>query len=166
MAFFRRPDSSVVADYQAQTGTRPRVMGWASGPRVELLAFPDRFAVRFGDQPWQEIGWHQVRSGGWRSEGEIHWRLVDGGRDSYHVTDERNFPEVFRERVQASIALDESFELETGGAVQVSARRDLSQSEPRLIWTTIAVRGASLNDPATRQFAERIEAQLRADYDF
>ena len=168
MSLFRkqRANPSVVASYQQQTGGKPRVMGWGSGPRVELLAFADHFAVRFADQPWQPIAWHQVRSGGWRSEGEIHWRLVDGSRDSYQLQDEGNFPEVFRERVQASIALEDTIELETGGAIQITARRDLGRDEPTLVWNTTALRGASLQDPATRELAELREAQLRADYDF
>ncbi len=165
MPLFKRPDRHVVDSYQQATGTKPRVIGWGSGRRVELLAFADSFAVHFGDEPWRRIGWHEVRSGGWRTEGEIHWRLVDGSRESFQLTDEANFPEVFRDRVQASIALDEVYELPRGGALQVSARRDLAQSTPTLLWHTVAIRGARLDDPQTRAEAAALEARLRADYD-
>ncbi|MEL4504432.1 hypothetical protein AAEX63_06555 [Luteococcus sp. H138] len=161
-----RPDAAVIADHHRATGTTGRVLATASGPKVEILAFADRFAVRVGDD-WREVGWHQVQTGGWKAErDEMHWRLTDGSKDAVQLTEPRSLPTVFRERVQATIAVEDRFDVPGGGAVVLTARRDLSQRQPTLIWTAFAVRGARMEDPQVKALAEEALARLRADYDF
>ncbi|MGO4957181.1 hypothetical protein ACTQ49_07890 [Luteococcus sp. Sow4_B9] len=163
----RRPDPAVLASYRDQTGDRRTPLAQASGPRIDLLGFTDLFAVRYAAQDWQMIGWHQVRSGGWKAEREeLHWRLLDGSAGAFHLTSMGAFPGLFRERVQASIVVEDRFEVPTGGMVLLAARRDLGQAQPTLEWTVDAVRGASLDDPEVKDLADRALARLRADYDF
>ncbi|MEL4358476.1 MULTISPECIES: hypothetical protein [unclassified Luteococcus] len=162
-----RPDSRVVADYRRQTGHDARVLATGSGPRAELLAFADRMAVRVADEPWRAIGWHQVQTGGWNAErAELHWRLTDGSKEAVQLTEPRSLPTVFRERVQATIAVQDQFDVPGGGAVLISARRDLSAGSPELVWSATAVRGARMDNPVVKSLADEALARLRADYDF
>lgn len=163
---FGRTSSPAVADYERHVGHPVQVLAEASGPRVALLAMPAAFAVSF-DGAWQTIGWHQVRTGGWKLEtDEMYWRLLDGRSDSLVLTDEGHFPETFRDRVQASVVVEERVPVPSGGAVVLSARRDLGQDQPVLDWQMQASHGASLKDPETLRLAEDVLARLRADYDF
>ncbi|GAB2485716.1 hypothetical protein GCM10027030_19670 [Luteococcus sediminum] len=163
---FGRTTSPAVADYERQVGRCVQVLAEASGPRVALLAMPDSFAVSFDGQ-WQTIGWHQVRTGGWKLEtDEMYWRLLDGRSDSLVLTDEGHFPETFRDRVQASVVVEQRVPVPSGGTVVLSARRDLGQDQPVLDWQVQASHGASLKDPETRHLADEALAGLRADYDF
>ncbi|WP_420175162.1 hypothetical protein [Luteococcus sp. OSA5] len=165
--FSRRTDPPMLTHYRQHTGRQEQMLAWAQGPRVELLAFLTHFAVRYAEGEWQLIGWHHVRSGGWRAEGEeLHWRLADGSKENFHLTEVGDFPGVFRDRVQASIVVEDRFEPPTGGLVLLTARRDLAEEHPRLDWHVEAIRGASLQDPQTKRLAELALARLRADYDF
>lgn len=167
MRFFPRPSSEAVADHRTATGERGRVLATASGPRVELLAFVDHFAYRYADGDWQCVGWHEVYSGGWRAEAdEMHWRTVDGRRESFQLSEPGTFGQVFRERVQATIALEQTFDAPGHGSISISARRSLARGASGLVWHVRAVGGASMDDPATLAEAQRLEALLRADYDF
>ena len=166
MQFFPRPKKDTVDDYRASTGRRDKVLAFASGPRIEMLAFTGHFSYRFNDQSWESVGWHEVYTGGWRADGqEMHWRLVDGHKEAFQLADEGQFPEVFRERVQASVALEQSFEVPVRGDIIISARRDLANASNEFIWHVRAVRGARLDDAETMALARRLEASLRADYD-
>lgn len=162
-----KPDAAVVEDHREQTGYSGRVLASASGPRVEVLAFTDRLAVRVGDEGWREIGWHQVQTGGWKAErDELHWRLTDGSTEAVQLDEPRTLPTVFRERVQATIAVQDQFDVPGGGAVLISARRDLSAGSAELIWSATAVRGARMDNPVVKALADEALARLRADYDF
>lgn len=167
MALFSRTTNPAVDDYRTHgNGPRRKPMATATGPRVDPLAYDDHLAIRFADQPWRRIGWRQVRQGGWRYEAaEMHWRLIDGTVERFQLADEGRFPEVFRERVQASIVVEAQYESPTGGAVLVSARRDLGAHDAPLIWSAIPVQGAKADDPVVRDLAAKALAQLRADYD-
>lgn len=165
MPLFSRNEPASLSDYRRVQPHPGHLLAWASGPRVELLAFTDHLAVQRGQQ-WQRIGWHEVRTGGWKSESdELHWRLLDGSTERLALTEPGRVPEVFRERVNASIVLDETFPVPSGGAVLVSARRDLGNPEPRLLWSATSVQGARMSDPEVSDLATRALGLLRADYD-
>lgn len=171
MVFLRRrdnrPDATLLTELKEATGLQGKLLAHATGPRAELLAFAHRFAYRLADGQWRSVGWHQVRSGGWKSEREeIHWRLNDGSRDAVQLTEPGAFPQVFRERVQASIAVEDQFDVPGGGSISITARRDLGEEQPRLYWQVNAVRGAKLTDPTTKALADEALARLRADYEF
>lgn len=169
MALFNRnrPSSAVTGGLAEAVGHNPRVLGWGSGPRVAVVAMPDSFAWRVGDEPWQVVAWEKVRTGGWKQESsQMWWRLVDGSSESLVLDAENTFPEVFRERVQASIALQKRLELSNGGVVLIAARRSPASIQPELTWDVFPLAGAHVEDPAMQAEVDAAVAELRADYDF
>lgn len=168
MPLFRRnrPSAELTAGLDQALGHQPRLLGWGSGPRVAVVATPENFAWRVGEEPWQVVAWEQVRTGGWKSEqSQMWWRLVDGTGEKLVLDDEQSFPGVFRERVQASIALQKRLELEDGSAVLVAARRSPAASDPKLGWDVMPLAGADLEDPAVKAEVDAALAELRGDYD-
>ncbi|MDO5683336.1 MAG: hypothetical protein Q4G46_10965, partial [Propionibacteriaceae bacterium] len=91
------------------------------------VLLPDVMAVRKGDV-WRLLGWHEVEQGGWNDQNrELRWEEVGGRRGSVVMEDPDRVPEVFRERVHASIVVQRHVPIDgTREGGMVSARRDLS----------------------------------------
>lgn len=144
-------------------GRRVRVLAWARGADGPVVGLADRLAVR-GPEAWRFIGWHEIASGGWDAEtGHLRWRLNDGVRDSLVLDDPGALPELFRERVEASIVVQERFELSRGRAAMIVARRRLDRGNGPLEWTV--TRHGGTFDTAQVDQADAELARLRAEYD-
>lgn len=154
------------ADFRSLTeavGRRVRVLAWARGADGPVVGLADRLAVR-GPQAWRFIGWHEVASGGWDTEtGQLRWRLTDGVRDAVVLDGPGSLPELFRERVEASIVVQERLELARGRAAMIVARRRLDDGRAPLQWT-VTQHGGSF-DSAQADQADAELARLRAEYD-
>lgn len=107
--------------------------------------------------------WSQVDSGQWNPD---TWTLtvtwVDRGRGAQYTfkNADTRLPEVFHERVQASIVLAAS--LPTTGAGQsgrVVIRKDLRTAE--MFEQVVLGRGTSASDPAVAQAIANVSADLR-----
>lgn len=163
--FARRglPDD-LEAGLRAHTGGRPRVLAWAPAESGAVVALPERLAVLDGDG-WTSIGWHEVLRGGWDADASaLHWTGPDGGR-SVPLADPGRLPEVFRERVEATILVQRSVDLARGRFVIVSARRD-PWGEAPVAWALHPGPGVRLEDPDTAEQAAAALERLRAEYEF
>lgn len=154
------------ADFRSLTeavGRRVRVLAWARGADGPVVGLADRLAVR-GPDAWRFIGWHEVGSGGWdAATGHLRWRLTDGVRDDLVLENPGSLPDLFRERVEASIVVQERFELSRGRAAMIVARRPLDDTRAPLQWT-VTRHGGSF-DIAQADQADAELARLRAEYD-
>ena len=154
------------ADFRSLTeavGRRVRVLAWARGADGPVVGLADRLAVR-GPDAWRFIGWHEVASGGWDAEtGRLRWRLIDGVRDDLVLAGPGSLPELFRERVEASIVVQERLELARGRAAMIVARRRLDDGRAPLQWT-VTRHGGSFDSAQAGQ-ADAELARLRAEYD-
>lgn len=121
-----------------------------------------------GEPPrtWTHLGWHQIERGGWNGDDRrLTWILYDGGRGSATLGNPGRVPELFRERIAASIAIEEIIQVGGGRSVVVSGRRDLSTPDGTLEWRTSLSRGLSWQQPGLLDLAEDVLARLRAEYD-
>ena len=163
-------------------GARPQVLAWSptlsrGGDDGICVALPDALLVgrrEVGDdrtlQPprWERIGWHEIESGGWNAaDGQLVWVLTSHRRGSVHLTDPGLLPEVFRDRVAASIVLKQHLPIEgTRNGVTLSARRDLADPTAPLVWHHTPGKGTRMSDPVVSDLTRRALAQLRNEYDF
>jgi len=154
------------ADFRSLTeavGRRVRVLAWARGADGPAVGLADRLAVR-GPDAWRFIGWHEIASGGWDAEtGRLRWRVIDGVRDDLVLDGPGLLPELFRERVEASIVVQERLELARGRVALIAARRRLGDEHAPLTWS-ISRHGGSF-DSAQADQADAELARLRAEYD-
>ena len=52
------------------------------------------------------MGWHEIERGGWNGETEqLRWQTYGGARSAVALPDPARVPEVFKERVDASIVV-------------------------------------------------------------
>lgn len=159
-----RPDATAVNELAAHLGRRPRPLAWASGPDAYALGLAEGLAVR-QDGEWDLIGWHEIESGGWQGEtGELRWRLDDDTEGSVALTDPGLLPELLRERVEASIVIEQYLDV-PGGRVVIAGRRALGDPEAPIVCHAMPVGGANLDNPVVRQRVVDATEKLRLDYE-
>lgn len=165
--------SSLPADLTAELrrlrpeAGRVLAVGRAAGMTVagctECLAL-HREAPGAGEQQWQFIGWHLVTRGGWNQQSnELRWTLVDDTHGSVILEEPGALPDVFRDRVRASIVVEQSFVAPGGGHVVVAGRRRLGVEGP-IVWQVTTLGSARLTTPEVAEFATARVADMRLDY--
>ena len=149
---------------RAHVGTRPRVLAWAAAAGGAVVALPDRLAV-LNESEWSSTGWQDILRGGWDADASaLHWTGPDGER-TLPLADPGRLPEVFRERVEATILVQRSVDLARGRFIIVSARRDPSGKAP-VTWAFHPGPGVRLEDPETSARAAAELERLRLEYEF
>lgn len=163
--FSSRLPADALASLTAHVGARPHVLAWATTGDGVVVALPDRLSVA-GDDGWGDTPWHDVLSGGWDPErSTMRWtRVSDGTRVELPLVRAGRFPDVFRERVEASIVFQQNVSPRPGRVLTITARRDLGDNTVR--WMVHPGRGVHMDDPETRAFAEAELRRLRAEYAF
>ncbi len=195
----RDVDPAVHAAWKASLtaqGVRPgRLLTWAAAADGRCcLATAGMLSIGSADGPaedWRHLGWHRIERGGFDADTlTLRWTLYgDGpygsapddlesaiGRGEVVLTDPRQLPAVFRDRVAASIAVEQFFELDSGApgsgrhrspgrGVVVSGRRDLGRRDARLEWHASLSRGTRWQQPGVRELGDRAISRLRAEYD-
>lgn len=163
MAIFgKRPDKSLVQELEAHVGRRVDVIAQGSGPEVSLLATKESLALRELGQ-WRVFGWEQIANGAWRdTESSFFWTTTAGEAFTVHLDDPGRLPELFRERVQSSMVVTLSHDLQKG-RVQIIGRRTLDGSDA-MTWYAVAGGGADLAEPAVADFVVSETDRLKAEY--
>jgi hypothetical protein len=152
-----------------QANRPTRVLGWAKTPTGFCIASPAAFS--FGDQlAWQHLGWHEIERGGWNSErNKLSWvrYAAPGGVPTHGVlelTEPGRVPELFRERISATIAVERFVPLAGERGVIIAARRDLGGSGA-VVWHGTLTRGLSWQTDGVRSAVDQAMGQLKSEYD-
>lgn len=129
------------------------------------VLLPDFLAQQRGGR-WHLDPWHLIEQGGWNDQNrELRWEMLGGRRGSAVMDDPARVPEVFRERVEASIVVQKHVPIDgtrEGGVV--SARRDLTDRDAPLDWRIRRGRGTDAS-PENMWLLETALDGLRADFD-
>ena len=151
-------------------GARPaRVLAWAAegaeGDATFCIGSPA--ALSSGSAAgWRHVGWHEIEHGGWNDElRRLSWVQLDGRRGSAPLVEPGRLPELFRERVEASIVVKRFLPLSGARGAVISARRDLG-GRGTVQWHTALTRGLSWQTPGVREAVDEALAEARAEYDF
>jgi hypothetical protein len=119
-----------------------------------------------GGGDWTHLGWHQIERGGWDEDGRrLRWQRYDGARGSLDLTVPGRLPELFRERVAASIALEKFVPLTGERGVTITARRNLSDGRA-IEWHATLTRGLTWQTSGVREAVDEVMAEVRTEYDF
>lgn len=133
-----------------------------------VVALRTTLAVR-EDGAWRTIDWQLVRDGTWDGAGGmLRAELLDGRKLAWCLEDAGHVPEVFAERVQASILVSERIRV-PGGEVVLTGRRtpSASRADARpVLWHAMAVGAARLDEPRTSEIVRCATERLRTDYEF
>ena len=153
----------------ADRGAPARILAWArssDGIVVGSLAVLSVGASGPGAEPeeWRHVGWHEIEHGGWNAESRsLSWTLYGGRRGRVELAEPGRLPELFRERVAASIAVERFVPIRGERGVTVTARRDLA-GDGALSWHSTLTRGLSWSGEGVAEEAARASAELESEY--
>lgn len=111
----------------------------------------------------RRVGWEHVEHAHWQ-RGGVHVREVAtlGEAPREHnvaVPEPENLPEVVRDRVTASIVINQYLRLEGQRGVRIVGRRGLGSDE--IVWNLIFDAGLDTRDPALRARAGELLTEVR-----
>jgi hypothetical protein len=157
-------DPELLTGLRAALGHRPVVLAMAKGEGALCVATPQTFCVHSADA-WQVIGWENIQNGDWDNDSQtLSWMLLDGTVGRASVTDTDRLPGVFRERVRASILVEDTTEVSEGkGSVLIAGRKNPG-GDGVITWTAQALRRTDLADPEVAEHIVRRTAELRAEF--
>ncbi|SER29205.1 hypothetical protein [Microlunatus flavus] len=113
---------------------------------------------------WRHVGWHQIEHGGWNAESRsLSWTLYGGRRGRVALREAGRMPELFRERVAASIVVERFVPIRGERGVTVTARRDLGGSG-EVTWHSTLTRGLSWSAEGVADEVARASAELQSEY--
>ncbi|MCI1747929.1 MAG: hypothetical protein LKI24_07415 [Acidipropionibacterium sp.] len=164
------PDSEILAGVAAVIGVAdPHVLAWGTGQRhggpVTAVAVDEGLALVAGDGSSEAVAWHEVVKGGWRAEtSTLWWSFLDGESDDVRLDRAGDLPEVFNDRVMASIVVREPIETQGGTAVVAGRRRLGSLDDGQILWTAMADGQADLTDPETERLVLERTAELKKEW--
>jgi hypothetical protein len=144
-------------------GRPARILAWARGPDGYVIGSPA--ALSWGEQEWSDVGWHEIERGGWNAEtARLSWVLYGGRRGSVGLDDPGRLPELFRERISASIAVERFVPIAGDRGVIVTARRDLG-ADGQISWHSTLTRGLTWQTDGVRAVADEALTRLRTEFD-
>lgn len=143
---------------------RPAILAWGQGPEGYCIAGAGSLAIgRAGEL--RQLGWHQIERGGWDVErSRLTWTCYDAELEHHELTEPGRVPEVFGERVTASIAMQKFVPLTGERGVVVTARRDLATAGPAQ-WHATLTGGLRWESPGVREAVDGVLAEVRTEYD-
>jgi hypothetical protein len=146
-------------------GRRPRVLASGRGPEGQAVGLIDRLVYRSGGE-WRQQFWHEVERGAWdQPTRRLRWTDISGDAFEVELTETGLLPDLFNERVTASIACMRVVDLATRGTAVITARRHLGDANAPLVWRTAAGKGTSSQSVEGDEAVAAELAVLRAEYD-
>lgn len=146
-------------------GGAGRMLVWARADDSFCIGSPGRLS--FGSAAgWTHVGWHEIERGGWNVETQtLSWVRHDGDRGSVALAEPGRLPELFRERVEASIMIKKYVPLVGDRGVTVTARRNLA-GRGEITWHSTLTKGLSWQIDGVREAVDVVMAEVRTEYDF
>ena len=153
----------------AQPGRPARILAWAKTSTGYCIA--SLTTLSYGDEEgWTHIGWHEIEHGSWNSElRTLSWVLhtapgKPSPRGSLELVEPARLPDLFRERIMASIAVEKFVPLVGERGVTITARRDLGSSGT-VVWHSTLTRGLSWQTDGVPAAVDQAMEQVKAEYD-
>lgn len=164
MALFGRLSPAGDPELRRLLGRR-RVLARAVSADGAAYGLVDRLVYRHRED-WLTQPWHEIEHGGWDAERQtLRWVDVAGRRGELALTETGQLPDLFNERVTASIACLRSVPLAGEHTVTISARRDLGAPTAPLIWRITPGKGVHPSEVDADPLVQQELEQLRAEYD-
>jgi hypothetical protein len=157
------------ASLSAHSGPFTRILAWAESRPGFCIASPAAFS-HGNDTGWEHIGWHEIERGSWNAElRRLTWvRYAAPGeapaRGSLELIKPGRMPELFRERILATIAVEKFVPLSGERGVTVTARRDLGRGGA-VSWHGTLTRGLTWQTEGVPAAVDQAMDQVRAEYE-
>jgi hypothetical protein len=160
-------DRPTYAAWTRSLGEQPdrpaRILAWTRGPDGYVVGSPA--ALSWGEQEWSHVSWHEIERGGWNAETRtLSWARYGGRRGSVGLDEPGRLPELFRERIAATIAVERFVPVSGDRGVIVTARRDLA-ADGGISWHSTLTRGLTWQTDGVQAVADEAMTRLRTEFD-
>lgn len=143
-----------------------RILAWAEADQGFVIASPAALSLSTPEDLWSHVGWHAIENGGWNAETRsLSWAQYGGRRGAVRLTAPGRVPELFRERIAASVVVERFARVDGERGVILNGRRDLAQPNPVIEWHVTLGRGLSWRTPGLREIADSALEELKLEYD-
>lgn len=137
-----------------------RVLAWAPAGDDGFLVATDRALHLPGGT---QVGWERIDHVEWQ-RGGVHVREIAAlgetpGRHNVRVPEPHTLPDVVRERVTSSIAINQHVPLQGNRGVRIVARRRKGRDD--VVWNLVFDAGLDVEDPQLRAKADALLAEVR-----
>lgn len=137
-----------------------RVLAWAPAGKDSYLVATDR-ALHL--PAGTRVGWEHIDHVEWQ-RGGVHVREIAAldetpARHQVRVPEPFTLPDVVRERVTSSIAINQHVPLQGTRGVRIVARRRHGRDD--VVWNLVFDAGLDVHDPQLRAHADALLAQVR-----
>jgi hypothetical protein len=152
-----------------QPGRPARILAWGTSSEGWCIGSPAALSYR-RDGVWHHVGWHEIERGDWEAEQRrLSWSQYVGADESTRavsvvLTEPGRLPELFRERISASIAIQKFVAISGERGVLVTARRALGPSG-EIIWHGTVTKGLSRRTESVQEAVDQATAAVRSEYD-
>ncbi|MDQ7991253.1 MAG: hypothetical protein AAGC63_01660 [Propionicimonas sp.] len=166
MALFSgpRPDRDLLDSLTAQLGRRPRVLAWAATDDGYVVGLADRMLVRDASG-WQAYPWHRIATGKWDGGSSLLvWVDTDGCEHTVALSAPALFPDLFNERVSASVVFARRVDLGDGRHATIALRRNLAGGTDEADWQVTPSPGVDLDEPAVSARIDQELAAVQSDF--
>ena len=150
---------------RAHPERQARVLAWAW--TEDGVCIGSRSLLSHGNESgWHHVGWHQIERGEWNADTrKLSWTSYDGDPRFVQLTEPGRMPELFRERISASIVAERFVPITGQRGITVSGRRDLADAGAAITWHRTLSRGISWQSEGVQEAADAALAELREEYD-
>ena len=162
----------------AGSGREARILAWApTTSNGFCIGSPSALSHGTAER-LEHVGWHQIEHGGWNAETrQLSWTVyydeAASRRGAVELIESGRLPELFRERVAATIVVGAVRTVRSRPAprgVIISARRDLAGRADAIAWHATLSRGLAwqtegvprASRPGARPAPNRVRHPLRA----
>ncbi|MBA3020946.1 hypothetical protein [Propionicimonas sp.] len=166
MGLFRTGlDAQAKAELRTLFGGRVRPLASARSAEGAVVGLTDQLVYRTADG-WVQLSWHEIERGGWdRNTQHLSWVGIDGSAAELELVNPGRLPQLFKERVNASVVYTKSMPLAGVGSAVISARRDLAHPDAPLVWRASPGDSTEVEQVAADPSVANELARLRAEYD-
>lgn len=145
-------------------GRRVRPLAVGKGSQGFAVGLKDRLCFSSGGG-WADVPWHTIDHGGWDADAsELYWVDLDGEERRVPLDSPGRIPELFRERVEATIVIQHQVNVGSGRVLVISARRDLANPDGPATWA-LSGKPWVLADPDAVARANIELRRFRAEYE-
>jgi hypothetical protein len=151
------------ADLAAVVG-KSRVLAQSRSEGRPVLGLTDRLVYPDGEG-WAQIAWHEIERGGWDQAAQrLHWTSVNGAEVALPLDDPGRLPQLFQERVNATVAYTQHLTFDGRRSVVISARRSLVDLGAPLSWHLTPGKATTAEQVAASTEVELELRRLRRDF--
>jgi len=158
-------DAHTKAELTRLLGHAPRPLASGKNPDGLVVGLVDQLVYRTTDG-WGQLAWHEVARGGWDAEANrLSWTSTSGVAVELELTKPGRLPQLFNERVTATIICSEIVPLAGARSAVISARRNLAEPDAPLIWQVSPGKDTTEDQVSADPVVGLELARLRAEFD-